>query len=83
MTPIQGAPIDNTAVGSSTPLTSSPMTTLTADDSDLIEKEWVLKAKAIVMQTKNDPRAQNIQINGIKADYLKKRYNKDLKTSDS
>lgn len=56
---------------------------LTADDADLIEKEWVLKAKAIVMHTRSDPRAQNIQINGIKADYLKKRYNKDLKVSET
>jgi hypothetical protein len=50
-----------------------------ADDVDLIEKEWVTKAKAIVEQTKNDPHRQNKEINKIKADYMRKRYNKDVK----
>lgn len=68
---------------SATPTNLTPAATaaLAADDADLIEKEWVLKAKAIVMQTKNDPHQQNVQMNGIKADYIKKRYNKDLKIS--
>lgn len=52
-----------------------------ADDADLIEKEWVEKAKQIVEQTKNDPYLQNQEMNKIKADYMKKRYNKDLKLS--
>jgi hypothetical protein len=54
-----------------------------ADDNDLIEKEWVTKAKHIVEQTKHDPYVQNQEVNKMKADYLKKRYNKDLKLSDS
>lgn len=53
-----------------------------ADDADLIEKEWVIKAKAIVAQTKDDPHSQNKEMNKVKADYLKKRYNKDLKVSE-
>lgn len=64
---------------------TDPTTTavvLIADDADLIEKEWIIKAKSIVEQTKNDPRQQNIKMNGIKADYLKKRYNKDIKVSE-
>jgi len=52
---------------------------LIADDTDLIEKEWVNKAKAIVERTKNDPHTQNKEMTKIKADYLKKRYNKDIK----
>lgn len=55
---------------------------LIADDADLIEKEWVTKAKAIVAQTKDDPFRQNQEMNKVKADYLKKRYNKDLKVSE-
>lgn len=50
-----------------------------ADDNDLIEKEWVDKAKKIVEQTKADPHTQNKEMNKMKADYLKKRYNKDMK----
>lgn len=62
--------------------TTASMQHLMADDSDLIEKEWVLKAKAIVMQTKDDPHMQNKEMTKVKADYLKKRYNKDLKVSE-
>jgi hypothetical protein len=54
-----------------------------ADDADLIEKEWVAKAKEIVAHTHGDPYIQNKEINKIKAQYIKKRYNKDIKqTSD-
>ncbi len=53
-----------------------------ADDTDLIEKEWVDKAKEIVAQTANDPYLQNKEINKIRSEYLKKRYNKELKQSD-
>lgn len=54
-----------------------------ADDIDLIEKEWVDKAKAIVNSTRNDPHSQNDEMNRFKADYMKKRYNKDIKLSEA
>lgn len=60
----------------STPL---PTSMLHAADTDLIEKEWVAKAKEIVEQTKNDPYLQNKEVNKIRADYIKKRYNKEIK----
>jgi hypothetical protein len=50
-----------------------------ADDLDLIEKEWVKKAKEIVNATQGDPYSQNNQINQMKVDYIKKRYNKEIK----
>lgn len=53
-----------------------------ADDTDLIEKEWVDKAKEIVASTAHDPYQQNKEINKIRADYLKKRYNKEIKQSE-
>lgn len=53
-----------------------------ADDTDLIEKEWVLKAKEIVERTKHDPYQQNKEVERIKADYLKKRYNKEVKVTE-
>ncbi len=52
-----------------------------ADDADLIEKEWVEKAKEIVEKTKENPYLQNKAISEIKADYIKKRYNKDIAKS--
>ncbi len=53
-----------------------------ADDTDLIEKEWVVKAKEIVSRTKNDPYQQNKEVERVKAEYLKKRYNKDVKITE-
>ena len=53
-----------------------------AQDQDVIEKEWVNKAKQIVNETKEDPYLQNQKTSALKADYLKKRYNKTIKLSD-
>lgn len=55
---------------------------LIADDTDLIEKEWVNKAKQIVEQTKHDPHLQTNEMSKFKAEYQKKRYNKDVKVSN-
>jgi Txe/YoeB family toxin of Txe-Axe toxin-antitoxin module len=52
-----------------------------AADEDLVEKEWVDKAKKIVNETKNDPYAQGKEISKLQADYLKKRYGKEIKLS--
>ena len=61
--------------------TSSSMPKI-ADDTDLIEKEWVDKAKEIVSKTAHDPYLQNQEITKMKAEYLKKRYNKVLDQGD-
>lgn len=53
-----------------------------ADDGDLIEKEWVNKAKEIVERTRENPYQQSKELNLFKADYMKKRYNKTLKLSE-
>ena len=53
-----------------------------AEDIDLIEKEWVRKAKEIVQQTTGDPYVQNKQINKMKVEYIKKRYGKDVKQGE-
>lgn len=54
----------------------------TADDIDLIEKAWVAKAKEIVNRTQGDPFVQNKELNRMKVDYIKKRYDKDIKSSE-
>ena len=54
-----------------------------AADDEVIEKEWVDKAKKIVADTKDDPYTQEKAVSKLQADYLKKRYGKELKvTSD-
>jgi hypothetical protein len=48
---------------------------LIAGDEDLIEKEWVDKAKKIINETKSDPYKQEVAIVGLRCDYKNKRYN--------
>jgi hypothetical protein len=62
----------------SQPATNSPAI---AADEDVIEKEWVDKAKKIIEETKDDPYARTTRVNELQRDYLKKRYNKDLGAS--
>lgn len=70
------SPIDPALTATPTGVSSLPAI---ADDNDLIEKEWVDKAKQIVNQTKEDPHLQNKEIGKMRVDYLKKRYNKEVK----
>lgn len=53
-----------------------------ADDVDVIEKEWVDKAKQIVERNKENPSQQNHEVALLKADYLKKRYGKEIKVPE-
>jgi hypothetical protein len=71
-----------------TPAVQAPQTTTIpipaeAEDSDLIEKEWVERAKQIVAHTRHDPHEQQKALSLMKADYMKKRYNRDIKVSKS
>lgn len=52
---------------------------LSAEDNELIEKEWVQKAKQIIERTAEDPHKQKDEITAFSASYLKKRYGKDIK----
>lgn len=52
-----------------------------AADEDVIEKEWVDKAKKLIAQTKDDPYTQEKEVSKLQADYLKKRYGKEVKLS--
>lgn len=54
----------------------------TADDGDVIEKEWVLRVRQIIAETAQDPYQQNKQLTELKAEYMQKRYGKTIKLSD-
>jgi hypothetical protein len=54
---------------------------LVAKDDDLIEQEWVQKAKKIVAATKDDPYRQEQEVSKLQADYLQKRYGKEVTLS--
>jgi len=52
-------------------------------NSDRIERQWVERAKVIVAETKTDPYKQKNEMSQVKAEYIQKRFNKVIKTSDS
>jgi len=54
-----------------------------AADTDVIEYAWVNRAKQVISETRSDPYKQVREINKVKADYMKKRYNKDIKLPDA
>lgn len=55
--------------------------TIAADD-DLIEKEWVDQAKKIIAETRDDPYRREQEVSKLQADYLRKRYGKELGVSN-
>ena len=68
-----GAPVND---ASTTTAGVVPLTT----DKDLIDKDIVDKAKAIIEKNKNDPHLQSEEITVFKADHLYKSYNRKIKT---
>ena len=69
----------HTAQQTDVTITSPSASSGIIDDSDLIEKEWVNKAKRIVEANREDPFKQSEELTGVKADYMKKRYDKNIK----
>jgi len=88
LVPIQNPPLVDPIQPVTVPTPTTPLPpvaqddSLTADDVDVIEKEWVNKAKRIVSATKDDPHNQEKEVSKLQADYLMKRYNKKVKLSE-
>jgi len=74
-------PLPSAAVqtGQSTVPDPAVVNPVVADDADLIEKEWIDKAKDIVAKTKSDPHMQSVELTNFRHDYMKKRYGKEIK----
>jgi cell division septation protein DedD len=50
------------------------------EDTDTdFDEEWVAKAREVVARTYNDPYLQSQELGKLKAQYIKLRYNKDIK----
>jgi len=53
------------------------------DDNDTaFDEEWVNRAREVVSKTKTDPFTQSQELSKLKAQYIKLRYNKDIKVSE-
>jgi hypothetical protein len=79
--PVITQPPANLQVDNVQPMPSSDGHPLVANDDDLIEKEWVDKAKKIIVETKDDPYRREQEVGKLQADYLRKRYGKELGAS--
>lgn len=53
-------------------------TPLIAADEDLIEKEWVDKAKKIIGDTKDDPYRREQEVKKLQIEYVRKRYGREI-----
>lgn len=71
------APVDGSTIANP-PTDDTP---LVAADDDLIEKEWVDKAKEIVARTKDDPYQREREVGKLQIDYQRKRYGKEIGAS--
>lgn len=60
---------------------SSP-TPVTAADVDVIEPEWVKRAEEAVAKNREDPHAEESAVEELQREYLKARYNLDVKAGD-
>lgn len=69
-------PVPTTDDGQAT--STDDNTPAAAADDDLIEKEWVDKAKKVVLETKDDPYERERAVGKLQVDYLRKRYGKEL-----
>ncbi len=58
---------------------NQPTSPAVADDLDVIEKAWVDRAKQIIKDTRDNPRAQEEQFEQLQIEYHKKRYGRDIK----
>lgn len=64
--------------GAAQSATSDDTTALIANDDDLIEKEWVDKAKKIIAETKDDPYRREVEIGKLQIEYIRKRYGREI-----
>jgi hypothetical protein len=73
----------STAAGSvqtpPTPPSANPGAPASAEDVDVIEKEWVDQANKIIEQTKDDPYTEEEAVQALQVDYLQKRYGHNVK----
>jgi hypothetical protein len=77
-----GAPILAPTISTTSVNDSSSANPLVAAHEDVIEKEWVDKAKKIIIETKDDPHKRTERVNDLQKDYLQKRYGKVLGASE-
>jgi type IV secretory pathway VirB10-like protein len=62
--------------------TNAPQPQNPPEHKDLIDKEWLGRVKQVVAQYRYDPHEQSKKVALLRAEYLKRQYNKDVKVED-
>jgi hypothetical protein len=73
---------DQGAGQTTTPTAAAAPAPLVAEDVDVIEPEWVKRAEEAVAANREDPHAEEVAVEAIQIEYLKKRYDIDVKPGD-
>ncbi len=68
----------NDDAGAQSMVASDASMPITANDDDLIEKEWVDKAKKILAETKDDPHQRELEVSKLQIEYIRKRYGREI-----
>lgn len=53
------------------------------NNPDRIERQWIDQVKSVVAETRSDPYKQKHEMSKVKASYIKKRFNKVIKTDEA
>ncbi len=83
--PVAAAPAltrdDVAAAIAAMPAPATPMVPMPgfAADQDVVEPEWVDAAEQVIAQTAGNPHAEEEGFEALQVDYLKKRYDHDVK----
>lgn len=81
--PMPAAPAAQTNVAAQVSQTQSNSLTATQpQDEASLDREYVNKAKLIIEQTKNDPFVRTNEIGKVKAEFLKRKYGKEIRQSE-
>lgn len=75
--PALPTPVASVATSSQAQPVNDP-SSLAAGDEDLIEKEWVDRAKSIIAATKDDPYKREQEISKLQIEYIRKRYGRTI-----
>ena len=75
--PVIAVPPDDTAA------LATPTSFAQAKDGDHIETQWVDRAKSVIAHTQDDPYMQKHEMSRVKAEYIQKRFGKQIKTDEA
>lgn len=66
---------DDAQINDATIISQTPVS---ARDDDIIEKEWISKVKSIISSTSDNPHEQQSMMSKLMADYVLKRYGREV-----